>query len=236
MTRKKTGTLSIIMLLVVSMSSISCSKQKNIEKEPCYILVEKSIKTDFTGSFRRNFNDLNDYHMQEAVANGISPADSLGELERLCAAGKLEKVETCRYYKIDSLTHSHPYLVPSAKRLLDTIGRTFNDTLQSRGGGNYRITVTSLLRLQDDIRRLRRYNVNASENSAHSYGTTFDITYRRFDRTDGQYVISDRQLRLLLSEVLRDLKADGACYVKYEIKQGCYHITVREKTGKTNMQ
>ena len=31
----------------------------------------------------------------------------------------------------------------------------------------------------------------------------------------------------ILSEVLRDLREMGACYVKYEVKQGCYHVTVR---------
>ena len=30
-------------------------------------------------------------------------------------------------------------------------------------------------------------------------------------------------------EVLRDLKQAGRCYVKYELKQGCFHITTRMK-------
>lgn len=217
---------TIIIIAAIAVSG--CVKQQEPEKTPYYILVEKKIKTNFTGSFHRNFNDKNDEHMRVAVANGITPVDSLSELEQLSASAQLEKVETCEYYKIDSLTHSHPYLVPSAKKLLDTIGRSFNDTLRGRGGGNYRIIVTSLLRVQDDIKRLRRYNVNAEENSAHSYGTTFDITYRRFDKTDGPYVIHEYQLRLLLSEILKNLKARGVCYVKYEIRQGCYHITVRK--------
>ncbi|MEG1838585.1 MAG: DUF5715 family protein, partial [Bacteroidaceae bacterium] len=34
-------------------------------------------------------------------------------------------------------------------------------------------------------------------------------------------------LKLVLSEVLRDLKKAEACYVKYELKQGCFHITAR---------
>lgn len=232
MIRKK-SCISRIAIYILAITLTGCEKPKEPEKTTYYIMVEKDIKTNFTGSFRRNFNDKNDAHMYAAVKNGITPVDSLGALEQLAAASQLEKVETCQYYKIDSLTHSHPYLVPSAKRLLDTIGRTFNDTLRGRGGGNYRIIVTSLLRLNDDIKRLRRYNVNAQENSAHSYGTTFDITYRRFDRVDGQFVISDRQLRLLLSEILRDLKDKGLCYVKYEIKQGCYHITAKNDTTTT---
>ena len=34
-------------------------------------------------------------------------------------------------------------------------------------------------------------------------------------------------LKLVLSEVLRDLREAERCYVKYELKQGCFHITTR---------
>ena len=34
-------------------------------------------------------------------------------------------------------------------------------------------------------------------------------------------------LKWVLSEVLNDARKQGLCYVKYERKQGCYHITVR---------
>jgi hypothetical protein len=31
----------------------------------------------------------------------------------------------------------------------------------------------------------------------------------------------------VLSEVLRDLREQGLCYVKYERKQGCFQLTCR---------
>jgi hypothetical protein len=34
---------------------------------------------------------------------------------------------------------------------------------------------------------------------------------------------------MVLSEVLRDAKANGLCLVKYELKQGCFHITATKK-------
>ena len=34
-------------------------------------------------------------------------------------------------------------------------------------------------------------------------------------------------LKLVLSEVLRNLKKKELCYIKYELKQGCFHITAR---------
>ena len=35
-------------------------------------------------------------------------------------------------------------------------------------------------------------------------------------------------LRATLSQVLKDLHDEGACYVKYEKMQTCFHITVRK--------
>ena len=92
--------------------------------------------------------------------------------------------------------------------------------------------VTSLLRTRHDVKRLRRNNGNASENSAHFYGTTFDVSWKRFEKVedeDGRPMqdVSADTLKLVLSEVLRDLKQAGRCYVKYELKQGCFHITTR---------
>lgn len=34
-------------------------------------------------------------------------------------------------------------------------------------------------------------------------------------------------MKRALGEVLRDLRYEGRCFVKYEVKQGCFHITVR---------
>jgi prophage antirepressor-like protein len=34
-------------------------------------------------------------------------------------------------------------------------------------------------------------------------------------------------LKWVLSEVLRDFREAGRCYVKYEVKQGCFHLTTR---------
>ena len=39
--------------------------------------------------------------------------------------------------------------------------------------------------------------------------------------------VREDTLKMVLSEVLRDLKKQGDCYVKYELKQGCFHITAR---------
>ena len=162
---------------------------------------------------------INDIKESTAVLFAID-----GEVEDV---EKIERFIDCEYYEVDSLTHSIPYLVPKAKDLLETIGRSFIDSLESRGGGSYQILVTSVLRVDQDVKRLRKKNGNASANSAHRYGTTFDIAYSRFVTTDDRYLIPKEQLKHILAEVLLSLKKRNACYVKYEIKQGCFHVTVR---------
>ena len=66
----------------------------------------------------------------------------------------LVKIESNRYYFVDELTHSYPYLKPHAAALLAEIGRRFHDTLQARGGGDYRPKVTSVLRTPLTVGRL----------------------------------------------------------------------------------
>ena len=96
----------------------------------------------------------------------------------------------------------------------------------------HQFIVTSVLRSQEDIERLKLVNPNVSDNSCHLLGTTFDIGYNRYKTVqdpDGpkRRVVRDDTLKWVLSEVLRDLREEGRCYVKYEKKQGCFHITVR---------
>lgn len=208
------------LIFILAVSGFSCGKSK--EK---VITIEKDLKIVPFGRFSNAFNDMNDRHLDAACRLGIAPATS--REEALSRSRHLSEISDCEYYKVDSLTHSIPYLVPKAKELLETIGRSFIDSLESRGGGSYKILVTSILRVDHDVKRLRKKNGNASANSAHRYGTTFDIAYSRFVPTDERYLIPKEQLKHILAEVLLCLKKQGACYVKYEVKQGCFHITAR---------
>ena len=133
---------------------------------------------------------------------------------------------------VDSLTHSIPYLVPRASALLDTIGSNFLDSLAAKGLNPNQVIITSVLRTENDVKRLRRRNGNASANSAHCFGATFDVSWKRFKKVedkDGRPLqdVSADTLKLVLSEVLRDLRQAEKCYIKYELKQGCFHITAR---------
>ena len=183
-------------------------------------------------SYKRSFGDLNEVHLKVARTIGIAPIANRQQAESL--KDKLRHIESNSRYAVDSLTHSIPYLVPGAARLLDVMGQNFLDSCANKGLNPNRIVVTSVLRTREDVKKLRRRNGNASENSAHYYGTTFDVSWRRFEKVEDEegrpmQDVSADTLKLVLSEVLRDLKAANSCYVKYELKQGCFHITTRIK-------
>lgn len=181
-------------------------------------------------SYKRSFGDLNDTHLVAAKKIGVSPLQNREAAEKL--GNKVVEIKSGDLYQVDSLTHSIPFLVPKASALLDSIGANFLDSLESKGLNPNQVIVTSVLRTYDDVKRLGKRNINASKNSAHVYGTTFDITYKRFFKVedpDGRPMQDVRAdtLKLVLSEVLRDLKKKEMCYVKYELKQACFHITAR---------
>ena len=81
----------------------------------------------------------------------------------------------------------------------------------------------------DDVKNLKKRNSNSSANSAHQYGTTFDVSWARYTKVDEEDTlnIDKDQLKMVLAMVLRDLKKADRCYVKHERKQGCFHITAR---------
>lgn len=178
------------------------------------------------GQLRKVFNDSNHVHLAEAVKLGTGIIHDIDEAWRL--ERPLVEIKSCREYYVDRLTHSYPYLVPEAADLLGEIGRRFNDSLDARGGGNYRIKVTSVMRTPATVKRLRRVNRNASDSSAHQFGTTFDISYSRFICDSISVNRSFEDLKNLLGEILYDLREEGRCYVKFERRQSCFHITTRE--------
>ncbi|MGN1376172.1 MAG: DUF5715 family protein [Prevotella sp.] len=180
--------------------------------------------------FSKTFPDNNDVQLIAAGKHGVKPVEDRADAEK--RKKELVYVGACPYFYVDRLHNSIPYLVPRAANLLNDIGRAYYDSLQIKGIPLHQIIVTSVLRSRDDIRRLRGHNGNATENSCHLYGTTFDVCYNRYKTVsdpDGaqRRAVRNDTLKWVLSEVLRDMRESGRCYVKYEVKQGCFHITVR---------
>lgn len=183
------------------------------------------------GSYAEVFNDSNHVHWADAEKIGIAPIESTRDHWQL--RRPLVKIVPCADFYVDTLTHSKPYLVPEAADMLHEVGRRFRDSLQARGGGDYRIKVTSVTRTADNVRRLRRRNSNAVDSSVHKLGTTVDISWARFVRDNRNCI--DRgtdDLKELLAEILYEMRREGKIWVKYERKQPCFHITVRPRKGK----
>lgn len=175
------------------------------------------------GPLARTFNDSNHVHFAHAKRLGIDPIKHLSQAYH--TKRPLVHVTTSRNIMVDSLTHSMPFLVPEAAKLLDDIGSAFIDSLAHRGARGYRVKVTSMLRTPSTVKRLRRVNRNATDSSTHQYGTTFDLSYTHFDAAPNAPFLSQEQLKNMLAEVLLNLRDEGRCLVKYERHTSCFHVT-----------
>lgn len=214
----------ILLILFIFIFGFSCGKKEDKVQESQN---EPRKYSKFNGSYK-SFNDLHDLHMGAAQKKGVSPMaerkDTTKYMDRL-----VRLPDELDIYKIDRLTHSLPFVVDDAAKLIVRIGINFQDSLRSKKLPAYKPIITSLTRTQDDVRRLTKRNYNASENSTHCYGTTFDISWKRFEKkgAKGDDDVSPDRLKLVLAQVLHDLRVRGKCYIMHERKQACFHITVR---------
>ena len=174
-------------------------------------------------NYKTAFPDSQSVQILAAEKWGVRPVQNREDAEKRMK--ELVYVGESPYYHVDRLSNSIPYLVPRAAVLLQDIGQAFYDSLYNKGVPFNQFIVTSVLRTMDDVAKLQRHNPNATERSCHLFGTTFDICYNRYHAITQP--VRDDSLKYILSEVLRDKRQEGRCYVKYEVKQGCFHMTVR---------
>lgn len=212
---------SFLLAFTIGLSSVisttSCKEERGPLKRIWY-----------NGSYNRDFNDLNDVQLEMAKKIGITPATTREEAEKVI--DDMEEIKTNDFYEVEKLTHSIPYLIPDAADLLENIGKNFQDSLSNLNAPLYKVKVTSVTRTVTDVKNLNKRNRNASKNSTHQYGTTFDLSWVRFTKIDEKDTlnIDKDHLKMVLAMVLRDLKNEERCYVKHERRQGCFHITVRK--------
>ncbi|WP_108821432.1 DUF5715 family protein [Dysgonomonas sp. Marseille-P4361] len=216
----------IWMLSISVLSLLGCvsSSAEDIETKP----VEAKKYTRFNGRYATTFNDLPDLHNIGATNYGVGPLTS--RADTALYEDKIVRIpQELEIYRVDKLTHSIPFLVPEAANLLSDICLNFRDSLISKNMPLYRPIVTSIMRTDEDVKSLSRRNRNASENSVHCYGTTFDIAWTRFDKMNpaDERTLDDGRLKAVLGQVLHDLRQRNRCYVKHERKQSCFHITVQ---------
>lgn len=227
----------VLLLAAVRLLFPQVAVSANVESEnsptadsPLHLSRSSVHKIRSVSSYAEAFPDTNAVQLVAAQKWGVSPVKNREDAES--RKRELVYVGSNPYFHVDPLYSSIPYLVPRAAVLLQDIGQAFFDSLYVKGVPMHKIIVTSVLRSQEDVAKLRRRNGNATENSCHLYGTTFDICYNRYKTVEDPEGPARRQVRndtlkWVLSEVLRDLRQQERCYIKYEVRQPCFHITVR---------
>ena len=184
------------------------------------------VNEQYHEKYSEYFNDMQQKHITAARKYGIRPIKDREAAKEVIREESLLKIRSCRDYKVAQLRNSIPYLTEDAAWFLTKIGENFRDSLEAKGIDRHRIIVTSVLRTEEDVQRLMDYNTVAVKNSAHRHATTFDISYRHFETALFTFKTNEVELKKTLGEVLRDLRKDGLCFVRYEITPGCFHITV----------
>lgn len=231
--RTRTRILALLSIMVISLLAVLCYAiplgQDDNNKENAKRTKVRGGSGNIKALYK--FGDVNDTQLVAAQQFGIEPLNTRDGVDSI--ASRLIKIESSNAFRVDSLTHSVPYLTPGASELLNTIAANFQAKLQQQGLAQYQFIVTSLLRTGDDVRKLRRVNRNAVKNSCHMYGTTFDIAYNCFEKVDSlpDFTGNDASHKVLintLGETLKELRDANRCYVKFERGQPCYHITTRQ--------
>ncbi|QTV04986.1 DUF5715 family protein [Faecalibacter bovis] len=159
-------------------------------------------------------------HLNAAKSHNLDLVKDKKHLDKLVNRGKLVAVKQRGYgWRVADLTHSHGYLIPKGQQVLRDIAREF----VKETGQNF-FVVTSLTRTLKDQDRLRGVNGNASSNdSAHNYGASFDISYVRFNHKLGR----NDQLDKELNRILTGFQNSGRIYFVKERLSKCYHIVIR---------
>ena len=212
-------------------TSVGAIEEKDsiIAERPSLSSLQKVHKIYSVPSFKDAFPDQNDVQLLAAQHWGVKPVVDRTDAES--RKSELVYIGSNPFFFVDRLNNSIPYLVPRASVLLQDIGHNFFDSLYVKGIPFHKIIVTSVLRTKEDVLKLRTHNGNATENSCHLYGTTFDLCYNRYKTVEGpdeeRRKVRNDTLKWVLSEVLRDMRQNNRCFIKYEVKQGCFHITVR---------
>lgn len=205
---------------------------------------------------------LQNSHMRSARALGVGRVADSAAATQLVEQNELVRLEdTTKYYYIQEINYSVPYVTPDMAALLDSIGRRFHERLREHDLPMYRFTISSLLRTTENQRALRGVNPNATPSlSTHSLGATIDVVYHdyRYSPQPGDTLratsypfLNERldtmrrerynalgmrywqELKGLLGRVLFALQQKGVVKVTLERQLPVFHFTVAERLADT---
>jgi hypothetical protein len=176
-------------------------------------------------------HDLNEVQLVHAKKNGLKQPIKTNQefdsvISSLIKTHTLIEVKDCRLYHLKSLKHSHPYLIPEAVCMLDEIAIRFQKKLEEKKLGKYCFFLTSLLRTEETQQKLSHRNGNATDTSAHFYGTTIDISYKHFYNLKTDSIEPSWEVIQELTKTLLEMRKECKLMAVRERKQSCFHITV----------
>jgi hypothetical protein len=204
------------------------------------------------GTLRR---DVNAVQIARARQLGIPRG---ADVQQLLASGRLVELEdSTDLWTVRDLTHSKPYVTPETHAMLLELGERFQALLEQHGLPAYRMQITSVLRMAEHQAALQRTNPNASRGvSAHEFGTTVDVAYRRFsppaerqiplgeevhpivEERLGQlhdYLLEETalvrgtELQALLGRAVLEMRSEGKLLAMMERQQTVYHMTLARR-------
>ncbi len=222
-----TGTILVILLGVTyfHFEYTKISKAKDFSECNHVMYADASIRPS------DKLNDPNEVQLPIAEKNGLrKPFNTTEEFEAkidsLKRASVLIEVTDNKFYQLKTLSHSKPYLIPEAVDMLNEIGFRFQKKLHEKKYNNYRFRLTSMLRTEETQSKLTHCNRNATQHSAHLYGTTVDISYKNFYNTKKDTVESSYEAVQTLTKVLVEMRQECKFLAVRERHQSCFHITV----------
>ena len=227
--------LKIIFLVIISFEIVALVvffvqpnfSTKNIQKAKESPF---SILPDSCEEYVTHANQLNDSvksYLAHSYTNGIGILKYYREIEPKLDSGKLVLIETNKYYLLENMFYSYPFLTVKGAKLLDEIGEKFHQKLKNTHLKKSKFIVTSLLRTISSVTRLRKINGNAIKYSSHLHGTSFDISYDEFHNPKRLSAAEFEYLKEILAQSIFELRSEGKCWATHEKWQTCFHVVSR---------
>jgi hypothetical protein len=227
--------LKIIFLVIISLEIIamivffvqpnfSTKKIQKSDESPV------SILPDSCEEYVTHAHQLNDSvrrYLAHSYLNGIGILKYQREIKPKLDSGKLVLIENNKYYLLENMFYSYPFLTVKGAKLLDEIGEKFHQKLKNTHLKKSKFIVTSLLRTVSSVNRLRKINGNAIKYSSHLHGTSFDICYDDFDNPKKLSRAEFDYLKEILAESIFELRSEGKCWATHEKWQTCFHVVSR---------
>jgi hypothetical protein len=222
--------LSVLgIILVFIIISTSSPKDKN---EGFRYFINKTIGSGCISYkqsiYSRKLKDMLPDYIGQSSISGISKCKDKRELLRKAAKREVFHIGKGRGYVVEDLSYSYPYMTKEGKILLKEIGKRFRKKISGTRLRGSDFKITSMTRTTEVLKKLRKSNSNASQNTPHYYGNAFDVSYVRFSVNKWFVTDCDKYyLKEALAEVIWQLKQEKKCWATYEIKQGCFHVVAR---------